>query len=223
MSEKKPALRNRSPRDRIKPMPAAPPQTLEQLAAENAKLRARNEDLEERNARLTKAVKVPEQAAQETADASKFAATIGTESREDELTRLRALNAHFERELDERRAMDGVNRTHAQAFELIKQLATHRNRFESIELRAAPELLRNRAVPYEATLVVTYSAGTHRFTAVAGDPARALLEALAQFADQLKARKVPDVQDLGALFALIDNQWQIKAGGFSTHAFALAR
>ncbi len=124
----------------------------------------------------------------------------------------RATNAN---ELRERRDEDAIARACAHAFELIQTLASHRHRFESIELRVAPEKIVHRAVPYESTLVVTYPAGTQRFTAVAGDPARALLEALAQFKDQMKLRKVPAVEDLSSLFALLDNQhWQVVKSGY---------
>lgn len=229
MSEKKPAPRKRNrsknPRDRIKPLPPAPAPTLDQVQAENAKLRERNEQLEERNEKLSKKVIVPpEEAAQQTADASRFAETIGTESREDELVRLRGYTKHLEDELRERRADDWINASHRQAFELIKLLASRRHQFESIEVRAAPEKLVNRAVPYEATLVIAYSAGTQRFTAVAGDPARALLEALAQFTDQMRARKFSPAENLSTIFTLIDNQQMVsKTNYVPTHDFALAK
>lgn len=235
MSQKKPTPRKRdyakerrdrkARRDKI----AAAAPTLEQIQAENAKLRERNEQLEETNDRLSKkvlkkAVVTTEEEAQQTADASKFAETIGTESREDLLKRLGTQIENLESELRERRAEDRANAAHAQAFELIKLLATHRTRLGGIEIKPSDRLI-NRSLAYEATLEVTYSAGTHRFTAVAADPARALLEALAQFADQSQVRKVPPVQDLGTLFALIDNQWVLTKGSayLPTHAFALAK
>lgn len=204
MSEKKPAPRKRDRKRDRKPAARHPgDEELRQAAAEKAPF--------------------PHQAPPATDTIATNEPTAG--DLEAENRRLRALNENLEGELRERRAEDRANAAHAQSFELIKLLATHRHRFESIELRAAPEQIRNRAVPYEATLVVTYSAGTHRFTAVAGDPARALLEALAQFSDQMRTRKVPAVEDLSTLFALIDNQWVITKGSafLPSHGFALAK
>lgn len=228
MSKKNPVPRKRNrsknPRDRIEPLPPAPVPTLEQVQAENAKLRERNERLEEINVKLSRRIQQADDVVRETVDLSKFAETIGTENREDELIRLRGYTKHLEDELNRRRTEDPDNAAHRQAFELIKHLATLSHRFESIEVRAAPEKLVNRAVPYEATLVITYPAGTHRLTAIAGDPARALLEALAQFTDQMRVRKIQFVEDLGPLFVLIDNQQVInKMTCASTHEFALAK
>jgi cell division septum initiation protein DivIVA len=210
MSQSKKSPRKRpDPRKRIKPMPPAPAPTIDQVQAENAKLRERNEQLEERNEQLTKKiVKGPADVAQETANASKFAETIGTESREAELERLRANNEMLEDELGLRRNDDHAHQAYSNAFELIKCLASRSKHFESLEVRARPDIVLNRATPFEAVLVVNASGGTLTFRATAADPARALLEALSRFrAEANSLRKIPWAEDLDSLFALIDNQW----------------
>lgn len=146
----------------------APTPTLEEVQAENARLRENNERLEESKARLERAVKEHEQEAQQQAQ---------------------------------------VYAVHEHAFQLVKQLAVLSRRFESLKVEVRPDLLLDRSLAFESTLVTTYPSGKVVAQAQASDPGRALLEALARFTDETSRGSRANATDLSSLFALIDNRW----------------
>lgn len=102
---------------------------------------------------------------------------------------------------------------YAHAFSLLEHLVRAPHRLDRIEVRARPDLLANRGVPFEATLHILYPSGSNTFTARSGDPARALLEALARYYDEtrhgVRIGRAPT--DLGPIFRELDKRWTVEA------------